>query len=89
MALVQTKDSRVMRDTENRALLATDTEELLRHRRQRAAVKKVVVQQQSYDSRFDAMNGRLDRCELLLRELTQHISMLLSKYQAHSSTERD
>lgn len=89
MALVQTKDSRVVRDTETRALLSTNAEELLRHRRARANVKKLTVQQQSYNDTFAAINGRLDRCEILLHELAQHISMLLSKYPVPHSSERD
>lgn len=88
MALVQTKDPRVVRDTDTRALLSTNTEELLRHRRSRANVKKMMTQQQSLNDRFNAINGRLDRCEILLHELAQHISMLLSKYQVPPS-ERD
>lgn len=89
MALVQTKDSRVVRDTETRALLATNAEDLIRNRRTRAAMKKMTNHQQSVNDTFMAINGRLDRCESLLHELAQHISLLLSKYQEPSSTERD
>ena len=60
MALVQTKDSRVVRDTDTQALLATNSEELLRHRRMRASLKKVTTQQRTVDERFEALNGRID-----------------------------
>lgn len=82
MALVQTKDSRVVRDTETHALLATNTEELLRNRRLRSAMKKLTSQQQIADARFEMLNNRIDRCELLLQELVQHISALVAKYPA-------
>lgn len=88
MALVQTKDSRVVRDTETHALLVTNSEELMRHRRMRNTLKKVTTQQQTGDERFAALNGRLDRCESLLQELVQHVSMLVAKYPVIFS-ERD
>lgn len=87
MALVQTKDPRVVRDTENRALLATNFEELQRTRRARANFKKLTAQQDAAADKFAAINTRLDHCEFLLQELAQHISMLVSKYQ--TSSERD
>ena len=88
MALVQTKDSRVVRDTETQALLATNSEELSRHRRMRASLKKVTTQQRTVDERFEALNGRIDRCEALLQELVQHVSTLVAKYPVIFS-ERD
>lgn len=80
MALVQTKDPRVVRDTNTQALLATNADELLRHRRMRSTLKKVTTQQRTVDERFDALNGRIDRCEALLQELVQHVSTLVAKY---------
>jgi hypothetical protein len=83
MALVQTDDPRVVRDTNTRALLATNTDELHRHRRSRATMKQLKQlkqQQQDSDERFDIIHGRLDRCESLLLELVQHISTLTAKY---------
>lgn len=91
MALIQTKDPRVVRDTETQALLATNTEELIRHRQTRNKLKKATIQQRMMDERFDtqqqvmdkrfeALNGRIDRCEALLQELVQHVSTLVDKY---------
>lgn len=88
MALVQTKDTRVVRDTETHALLATNSEELMRNRRMRSTMKKLTQQQQEVDDRFDLLNSRIDRCELLLQELAQHISTLVAKYPVIFS-ERD
>lgn len=88
MALVQTKDSRVMRDTDTQALLATNIDELTRHRRMRTTLKKVTTQQRTVDERFEALNGRIDRCEALLQELVQHVSTLVAKYPVMFS-ERD
>lgn len=87
MALVQTKDSRVVRDTETRALLATNIEELQRKRQLRANMKKLTAQQTALNDKFAAIDTRLDRCEFLLQELAQHISALVAKYQ--TSSERD
>lgn len=80
MALVQTDDSRVVRDTNNRALLATNVDELHRHRRSRATLKQLKDNQSDTDAKFNHLNGRLDRCETLLTELVQHLSTLMSKY---------
>lgn len=80
MALVQTDDPRVVRDTDTRALLVTNADELQRHRRSRAALKQIKQQQVSVDERFEKIDCRLDRCESLLRELVQHISRLAAKY---------
>ena len=88
MALVQTKDSRVVRDTETQALLATNADELMRHRRLRDTLKKTTAQQRTVDERFEALNGRIDRCEALLQELVQHVSTLVAKYPVIFS-ERD
>lgn len=88
MALVQTKDSRVVRDTETQALLATNADELMRHRRLRDTLKKTTTQQRTVDERFEALNGRIDRCEALLQELVQHVSTLVAKYPVIFS-ERD
>lgn len=79
MALVQTEDTRLVRDTENRALLTTDASELRRHRHQRSKFKQVSHQQQQADERFAAINHRLERCESLLYELSQHLSALVSR----------
>ncbi len=80
MALVQTDDSRVVRDTETRALLATDMQELYRSRRSRSTAKQVQQQQQNTEAKFNSIDGRLDRCETLLCELIQHLSALIAKY---------
>jgi len=80
MALVQTTDSRVVRDTETQALLATNADELLRHRRMRATIKRATIQQHTADARFEYLKDRIDRCETLLHELTQHVSALVAKY---------
>lgn len=85
MALVQTKDPRVVRDTETRALLVTDVEELYRNRRTRAKIKTLRSQQELLTDKFVAINSRLDRCESLLMELAQHISTLVAKYPSPSS----
>lgn len=85
MALVQTDDPRVVRDTETRALLVTNTDELYRHRRSRATMKQFKQQQQDVDERFDIIHNRLDRCESLLLELVQHLSAVTAKYPDLSS----
>lgn len=87
MALVQTKDSRVVRDTETRALLSVNSDELLRHRRARANMKKLTAQQHTTDERFQLLNNRIDRCEALLHELSRHISELVAKYPATLPTQ--
>lgn len=86
MALVETKDSRVVRDTETRALLSTNIDDLQRSRRLRDSRKRTVAQQQTVTDTFALINNRLDRCESLLQELAQHISMLVAKYP---SSERE
>jgi hypothetical protein len=80
MAIVQTDDMRVVRDTETRALLATDTNDLLHKRHTRQRTKHLLKQTQAVDDRFNTMNARLDRCETLLQELVQHLSTLTTKY---------
>lgn len=85
MALIQTDDHRLVRDTETRALLSTDATELLHRRRTRRQVKQLHAQQQTAEERFNVMNQRLDRCESLLHELVQHISSLVANY--HSPTD--
>lgn len=80
MALVQTDDSRVVRDTDTRALLVTDMQELYRARRARSTAKQVQQQQKDADAKFNSIDGRLERCETLLCELIQHLSTLASKY---------
>lgn len=80
MAIVQTDDTRVVRDTETRALLATDTAELMHKRHSRQRTKQLLKQTQTVDDRFHMMNARLDRCESLLYELVQHLSTLTTKY---------
>lgn len=89
MAYVQTDDPRVVRDTSTRALLATDREQLRRHRQQRAAAKQSLDRQAQHEKqveeRFASLNGRLDRCETLLHELVQHLSSLTNKYTPETS----
>lgn len=85
MALIQTKDSRVVRDTDTRALLSTDLGELHRVRRARGTTKKAQSRQDELTDIFASINRRLDRCESTLLELAQHISMLVSKYPSPSS----
>lgn len=80
MALVQTDDSRVVRDTNTRALLVTDTQELYRARRSRSTIKQSQLQQQNAEAKFNSIDGRLERCETLLCELIQHLSVLAAKY---------
>jgi hypothetical protein len=80
MALVQTDDPRVVRDTETRALLPTNLDDLERHRRSRTTLKQLKQQQRDVDARFEIIHGRLDRCESLLLELVQHVSALTAKY---------
>jgi|APGre2960657444_1045066.scaffolds.fasta_scaffold24376_2 hypothetical protein len=80
MALVQTDDSRVVRDTDTRALLVTDTQELYRARRSRLTAKQVQLQQQNAEAKFNSIDGRLEQCETLLCELIQHLSTLAAKY---------
>lgn len=86
MALVQTDDPRVVRDTNTRALLVTNADELQRHRRSRTTFKQLKQQQQNVDERFHEIDGRLDRCESLLRELVQHVSALAAKYTDTTSS---
>ena len=85
MAIVQTDDTRVVRDTNSRALLVTDASELLHKRHSRQRSQQLVNQSRVVDERFSMMNARLDRCESLLHELVQHLSTLTTKYP--SSTE--
>lgn len=79
MALVQTEDTRLVRDTENRALLTTDASELRRHRHQRHKHTQLTERQHQAEERFAAINNRLERCESLLYELAQHLSTLVSR----------
>lgn len=88
MALVQTEDTRLVRDTENRALLTTDAIELQRHRHQRSKHAQFINRQQQAADKFDAINNRLERCESLLQELSQHLSALVSR-NLHVPTKQD
>lgn len=86
MALIQTDDYRLMRDTDTRALLPTDSRELLRSRHSRSRDKLIKTHQEQADERFVAINQRIDRCELLLQELIQHMSMLVDKHPMTSES---
>lgn len=79
MALVQTVDPKLLRDTETMALIASNYEDLRQHRAKRSSVKKMVEHQQVVDDKFKLLDDRLDRCEYLLGELVRHISSLAAK----------
>lgn len=79
MALVQTVDPKLLRDTDTMALIAANYEDLRRHRAKRRSVKKMIEHQQTVDDKFKLLDARLDKCEYLLGELVRHISTLVTK----------
>lgn len=82
MPFVETDASLVLRDTESRTLTCTDKVALLKSRTSRNKTIKIQQQQEELDQQFQTMGERLDRCEKLLHELTQHICSLVAKLPA-------
>lgn len=79
MSYVETDVAHVIRDTTSRALLNNDKEALKKTRIMRATTQQAKFRQNEIDKRMQLMHERLDRCELLLHELVQHISSLVAK----------
>ena len=76
MAYVQTQDPRVARETTTGGLVATNTAELFKHRSSRNMTKRLIHHRQLADLKAKDFESRLDRCESLLAQLSQHVTAL-------------
>lgn len=53
--------------------------ELQRHRANRNLNKRLLQQRETTEEKFRMMDERLDRCEIILQELVQHVSTLVAR----------
>ena len=63
---VETQDSRVSREIESKALVASDINELARARANRAITKRVLIQGESFQSKLDDLEKKMLNIESML-----------------------
>jgi len=72
MTYVETKDSRVVREIESKALLASNLNELSRTRATRSMYKKTIDQTESLSGKMSELETKLLNIERLLTSFLAH-----------------
>jgi len=86
MSYIETTNPTVHRDLNSKGLIVTDRAALLKSRAARSQTKRLMTTQEDIHERFTSLSSRLDRCELLLQELVQHMSLLVERTPVVSTT---